>query len=88
MFGIVKAVEIGGKREFMTDNVKDLFDGIDDLGWVNKDEFEYCCESCSWQGDQANYEVSRDRHEDKEGYPTDNDIYLERCPECGFLLGF
>ncbi len=81
--GSVKNVVQERKVEFMNEEKKDLLDGIEDLGWINKDGFEYYCESCGWQGDSPNYEV-RQRDYDDEGYPISSNEYIERCPICDY----
>lgn len=71
----------------MINNIKDLYEGIDDLDFINRDEYDYHCEGCWWQGDQANYNTIQ-RDIDDEGYPIGKREYIVVCPICGYSLEF
>ncbi len=66
---------------------KDLLDGIEDLGWINKDEFEYYCDSCGYEGDTCNY-TRIDQEYDFDGYPVEEERYAETCVQCGYIFGY
>ncbi len=69
------------------DDEKDLFEGIEDLGYINKNEYEYYCESCGYEGDQCNY-TRVDQNWDFGGFEEGEKRYAESCVQCGYIFGY
>ena len=65
--------------------MKDLLEELESLGYINKDNYEYVCNSCSYTGDSCDYETIEKDYDD-EGYPIGDTRYIEKCPNCGSLL--
>ncbi len=67
--------------------MKDLLDGIEDMGYIDKEYYEYSCTACGYEGDSCDYEVIQQEYDD-EGNPMSDVRYLEKCPMCSSIFGF